>query len=77
VDFVVLRHAGHVLEEVAPVALGASVGSIITMNLIIGLINVHAGHVYEEVAPHAFWAGVGSIGAVNFVVLRHAGHVLE
>jgi len=65
VDLVVIWQAGHVLEEVAPVTLGASVGSIIAMDLVVSVVDRKAGHVSEEVAPHTVRAGVSSIRAVD------------
>ena len=67
-DLVVIWQAGHVLEEVTPVTLGASVGSIIAMDLVVSVVDRKAGHVSEEVAPHTFGARVGSIRAVDLIL---------
>ena len=62
VDFVVLLHASHILEKVAPHAFRASMLSIGAVDLV---VFGHAGHVSEEIAPHTVRTGVGSIGAVD------------
>ena len=57
-DVIILRHASHVLEEVAPVTVRAGVGSIITVDLVVSVVDRKAGHVSEKIAPVTLGTGV-------------------
>ena len=63
-DLVSLRHASHVMEEIAVHTVGASVCGIGAVNFVVLRL---AGHVMEEIAEHTVGASVCGIGAVDLL----------